>query len=567
MAKVQRQLPGLTSEQLGIWAHIRRYSVPRSMIEESARAREAGDWRAACGASHVDVTFDLAEVARQYGSGVAERLEDDLRHLAPDLVRWHLPRVDSQNATLAARLTCVLASYGDKVTTGPFLTVHTPDGVMLRQRLRLGFAPTSQVRRGTGRVWWTGLRHLWDARCSDEWRIHCGGSDRAPFFEADGTPRSDDPRTRHNGEDPAVRTELVAGLHRAHDMSAAFAAAGVDVTASQLPHQGQPTRLTALGGSPVAPTQWATALAALRPVSDTWVVRHGGYQVVILDGSQPGRLRASVLNPDEADRVRKDWNRLPRFPEVAWRRSADLDLVAAERLTPEELHPLVRAALFPKRSTVDGPIGPLVPTPPQRVRVRCRNEWHHVIPEGPPLRLLAHDDVETSREMTLAALTGGHTGCFKARRAWSRGEDGLSRGLQKQRSELFFRMRHGDAAGVEAMLDAGFDPTVIDYSDRSLLHHLAKVDHERLLPRLLAAGLDVTARDALGNTPLQYVVKHRATPALVRALVAAGGADTPDGWNWVVPEVVSEYQRMDPDFVAEVLAGVDLGTVNDREGE
>lgn len=69
------------------WRRIRRYAVPGWMIEQATGRRLAGDWRGACAAAGVDVTFDLAEVARVHGRPVASALEDDLRHLAPDLLR------------------------------------------------------------------------------------------------------------------------------------------------------------------------------------------------------------------------------------------------------------------------------------------------------------------------------------------------------------------------------------------------------------------------------------------------------------------------------------------------
>lgn len=62
------------------------------MIERATASRLAGDWRGACAAADVDITFELSEVADHCGDDVATALEDDLRHLAPDLLRWYLPR-------------------------------------------------------------------------------------------------------------------------------------------------------------------------------------------------------------------------------------------------------------------------------------------------------------------------------------------------------------------------------------------------------------------------------------------------------------------------------------------
>lgn len=131
--------------ELSTWTRVRRFAVPRSMIERATAAREAGDWRVACEVSHVDVDLDLDVVKRRYGAEVATGLAADLKHLAPDLVRWHLPRVDdpqrSHNGVLDPRRTCVLASYGTPEVDGPFLQIETPASVYSRQWLRLVCGP------------------------------------------------------------------------------------------------------------------------------------------------------------------------------------------------------------------------------------------------------------------------------------------------------------------------------------------------------------------------------------------------------------------------------------------
>ena len=59
-------------------------------------------------------------------------------------------------------------------------------------------------------------------------------------------------------------------------------------------------------------------------------------------------------------------------------------------------------------------------------------------------------------------------------------------------------------------------------------HRLAMLEFERLLPWLLADGLDVDDRDRHQRTPLHEAVLHRDLP-LARALLAAG-AD-PSAWD------------------------------------
>ena len=73
------------------WRRIRRYAVPRWMIQRAERRRMIGDWRGACAAANVDVAFDLADVAGEHGEAVRAMLKADLEYFAPDLLRWHLP--------------------------------------------------------------------------------------------------------------------------------------------------------------------------------------------------------------------------------------------------------------------------------------------------------------------------------------------------------------------------------------------------------------------------------------------------------------------------------------------
>lgn len=79
--------------RLSFWLRVREFAVPPSMIETATARRSAGDWAGACAAAGIDVDFNLRSVARTHGHDLAARIRADLRHLAPDLLRWHLPRV------------------------------------------------------------------------------------------------------------------------------------------------------------------------------------------------------------------------------------------------------------------------------------------------------------------------------------------------------------------------------------------------------------------------------------------------------------------------------------------
>lgn len=302
----------------------------------------------------------------------------------------------------------------------------------------------------------------------------------------------------------------------------------------------------------IALTQWSPALTALRPISDAWLLpfRGDGHTVgdgIILTAPRSGkptiRYVSHVPTGQEAQ--------LPVFPDAAAFPPPDLDLLVAGDLTAEDLHPLVRAALFPKRAAAGRAAGPPDPTPPRPVKVRCSGTTHQVIPADNRLASPAHSDQELARELAITVLgRTAATGCAAVRHAWATGSGTIPPGLRRQRYELFTRMLHGDTDGVLAMLDAGFDITVRDTGGRTLLHHLHRVDHQRLLPRLLAAGLDITGRDHYGRIPLQFVGQQGAGPAVLRAIAEAGGANTTDAWNWVKPTVIKRLERSDAELAA-----------------
>src|SRR4051812_19941104 len=108
--------------RLSLWLRVREYAVPPSMIETATARRCAGDWAGACAAAGIDVDLDLRSVARAYGRDLASRVRADLRHLAPDLLRWHMPRV-APDGLLRPGLTVALARY-DTAGRGGACPVH-----------------------------------------------------------------------------------------------------------------------------------------------------------------------------------------------------------------------------------------------------------------------------------------------------------------------------------------------------------------------------------------------------------------------------------------------------------
>src|SRR5689334_248103 len=102
------------------WQRVREFAVPQAMIESATARRHAGDWAGACAAARVDVDLDLKAVARTGGAALAASIRADLRHLAPDLLRWHMPRI-APDGLLRPGLTVTLARHGPV-----HLVVRTP---------------------------------------------------------------------------------------------------------------------------------------------------------------------------------------------------------------------------------------------------------------------------------------------------------------------------------------------------------------------------------------------------------------------------------------------------------
>ncbi|MBL1082348.1 ankyrin repeat domain-containing protein [Streptomyces actinomycinicus] len=540
---------------------VRRYAVPGWMIERATERRLAGDWRGACAAANVDVAFDLAEVAGHCGDDVATALENDLRHFAPDLLRWHLPRMLGGRTTLATDTTVVLARYRPKSTderprTTPYLHVTTPAMSDGPQRLTLRFRTVEEERAagvfGRSTHDWRSARHLWDVRHATELRERCGGgTDRPPFFHADATPRGTDalPTADPGHGDPAARAEWATLLHQDGDTAAAFAAAGLelDLAAPQTSGYYRTDPEALLGGIALNHTRLEPEIRRLAAegAGDRFLVAVHWRTYFLLEPAHSGGLRVRVVDRDDAKDV-------PFLAEALWRRLPDLDLMRIGGVAAQHLHPLVRQSLFPALQTAEGPAGPPGPTAPAPVRVRCRGDWHEVSFRPGGLLRMPHSDEEQQRERAMRAFGGAVAGCFAVEQTWTSGEGRLPKALRAQRNELFQRAQHGDTPGVLELLDAGVDPRVRDGNGRTLLHVLNLLDHETLLPRLLAEGLDLEARDRRERTPLFVAVNDLGSKALVEALVAAGARlDTVDQFEMSLAQLVRRYKRPDLAFLRQ----------------
>jgi hypothetical protein len=158
------------NSRLLFWARVREFAVPPSMIESATARRAAGDWAGACAAARVDVDLNLRAVGRTHGQQFAAQVRADLRHLAPDLLRWHFPRI-GPDGLLRPGLTVSLARYPPSAI---HLVARTPPAwADAGQRISLALWEPSRPRAGAGahphprpdRRFRLDLhRHLWDAR-------------------------------------------------------------------------------------------------------------------------------------------------------------------------------------------------------------------------------------------------------------------------------------------------------------------------------------------------------------------------------------------------------------------
>lgn len=175
-----RSLAANAETRLLFWARVREFAVPPSMIESATARRDVGDWAGACAAARVDVDLDPRAVRRTHGSRLAAQVRADLRHLAPDLLRWHFPRI-CPDGLVRPGVTVSLARYGGGTT---HLVARTPPAwADAGQRISLALWEPARPRAGAGdhphpwpdRRFRLDLhRHLWDARRSGELRERAG---------------------------------------------------------------------------------------------------------------------------------------------------------------------------------------------------------------------------------------------------------------------------------------------------------------------------------------------------------------------------------------------------------
>ncbi|MEV4508847.1 hypothetical protein AB0K00_07805 [Dactylosporangium sp. NPDC049525] len=482
------------SRELRGWRQVRRLAVPRWMIERATQRRLAGDWRGACDAAGVDVAADVdpVRIRREHGAEVAASVEDDLRHLAPDLLRWHLFR--ALPATTLLPVTVPLAVHGRMALRVRARHRDTPS-----QRLELGFAEHDGAGPLGAFHGFEHARERWDTRHAGALLARCGGYDgHLPFLTATGDRL---PETSWTDR------ERMIAAQDAGDWARAWSMAGFDV---------EPLRTM------IGPGHWIEAylrdgrhdLAQLRAAVEE---RRGRVRVPLgahltVPLTIEGDLRVQYVNAPLPP---------PDVPAVRCDRPVDFDLVRHGLLPLHELHPLVGDAMFPGLAGLfEGPPEPVPDMSP--VRVRCQGVWH-VLGDG------NHTAEETRRELTLRALGGAPLrGCFAARAGWRDPDAWTPKALRLRRRQIVLHAVNGDGPAIAAWLDAGLDPHLRDHLGRTMLHLLAWLPEPGpVVARLRHAGLDPRARDHAGLTPLRHAVTMGGTPQAIQALLDLG-ADPDD---------------------------------------
>jgi hypothetical protein len=506
------------------WRNARRYGVPASTVAAASKRRAAGDWAGACAAAQVEVRFRLANVRDRFGAELTAALEDDLRHLVPDLLRWHLPRqAQTDHGPLEpGRLT--LARYGPEPARPLTLAANVPGPLSRPHRIELyalAYPALASMMDD-----WSDTRDLWDDRATSGLLPRMSGGDRTPFFTSDGRALGADelPRDTPTG-DPVALTEWVMLLQESGRFEEAWTAGGV-------PAQF----LNPFTRRPMDLERWtygwdAYALVpALAVAVQRWRARSSSAddRIVVLRpfGSRFHRLVVTVSGSDMSAALAADVEALPVAPRSWWNRLPEIELLRRRGLELPGVHPLVRASLFPDYPGDPDEFRPVDPAQPGPVRVRCRGGWHRVGWRDGRAEAFDHTAEEARRERVVRSLGGEVPRCFTVTEGWRRG-DRLPRELRGLRRHGVLAARHGDATELIRLLDLGLDPAGLrDRWGRDPMHHLALLQSLPLLRRLLAAGLDINRRDLIGRTPLAWAVCDGGPADLVHALLDAGADPT-----------------------------------------
>ncbi|MFY1690514.1 hypothetical protein [Plantactinospora sp. WMMB782] len=515
------------NSRLSFWRRVREFAVPPSVIELATARRTSGDWAGACAAARVDVELRPRSVARTHGRELAAQLRTDLAHLAPDLLRWHLPRV-APDGLLRPGLTIPLARYVAPDGSTPHLVVRTPPSwADAGQRISLALWDPSRCPASgrhphprPDRLYRLDLhRHLWDVRRAGELRVRSGAAQPTTTDQPTTTGRSESAGRAASAAQPTTTDQPT---------TTGRAATPTWPTTAGWPMSPEPADPAATvdpagllpdlpGGFDCAVSRWAAEARLLLDAEgadgSTVAVRLGSRHRLLLDlapqqHGDPGRLRIRAV---PARRRGRGLSTRPVLPDAATWVLPDLALLRAGLIRVDQLHPLVAAALVPDppghsrctvptepvedvtvrgaspaRDPVPVPARPVPGSPPagggdppERL-VRCRGGWHRIGLRDGTLVALDHDPAEIRREELLAALAGTPLPCLDMiDRAHRQPED---------LDDIRARLDHGDTDGAVAAVERLLGPEALLRSG-ALRDELATAALRRVSHGLYRAGL------------------------------------------------------------------------------
>ncbi|MFD7658947.1 hypothetical protein ACFV4N_33635 [Actinosynnema sp. NPDC059797] len=392
-----RPLTADEDSRLLFWSHVRQFAVPPSMIETATTRRVVGDWAGACAAARVDVDLDLRTARHVHGRRFAEQVRADLRHLAPDLLRWHFPRI-GPDGLLRPGLTVSLARYPPTADSGGavHLVARTPPAwADAGQRISLALWDPSRPGAGPhphprpDRRFRLDLhRHLWDVRRAGELGERSGTTGRGPAVE--GMP-----------------ADVVGGF---------------------------------------AVDRWVPEAALLLRADgcadDVVTVRLDARRRLVLHPSAPRITAAPRRGRGRA---------LPVLPDAATRVLPDLELLRAGLVDADRLHPIVASALLPDHRPVGAASG--ADGSGHARLVECRGATHRIDVVDGVLVPLDHDPDEIRREELLVALGGTALPCLRVIDEAHRHPESLV--------DVRARLDHGDTAGALAVVEHLLGPDAL----------------------------------------------------------------------------------------------------------
>ncbi|WP_371582439.1 hypothetical protein [Streptomyces sp. NBC_01314] len=484
--------------RLSFWLRVREFAVPPPMIETATARRAVGDWAGACAAAGIDIDLDIRSLASVHGQELAARVRADLRHLAPDLLRWHMPRI-APDGLLRPGLTITLARYHAAGRHGPnpvHLVARTPPA-WADAGQRIGLALWDGSRSGVGarghphprpsRRYRLDLhRHLWDARRVGELRVR-SGAERPPGPRPPGRDTWVGPAPER---DCAIErwADEAAIVLRAEGRSAGTVlircgARGrflMDLDMDMDPNLDLDSDLADLGPSRGSNAETLTALGYGNGNGNG-------------NGNRASAQRITAVSGDDGA-----LGSLPVLPDAATWVLPDLELVRAGAIDVERLHPLVASALVPGQVRSAPPEAPDLAGRPRIVE--CRGERHRIGLVDGALVALDHDPAELRREELLVELTGTPLPCLRAIDEAHRRPDCLS-GVRE-------RLDHGDIAGALAVVEGLLGPEAV-LRDGALRDELESAAQGRIAYGLYRAGLADPGRGRVSANVGRRPPRHR----------------------------------------------------------